>query len=211
MIIAIEGGDQAGKKTQSLLLYKRLKQQMAVKLFSFPDYTTPVGSKIKAILDGSGRPPPKEIHRLMAENRREKLVEISGCPEGTILIMNRYTPSNIAYGLANGGLDRGFLEDLDRDMPKPDLVILLDIDPQKACDRKMARRDIFESNMELADAVRQRYQDLAHEQSWKTVDAVDTKQAVHKKILDIVAPMLHLSDRHYGLFTYDSTRKACKP
>ncbi len=194
MIIAIEGGDQAGKKTQSLLLYKRLKQQMAVKLFSFPDYTTPVGSKIKAMLDGSGRPSPKEIHRLMAENRREKLAEISGCPESTVLIMDRYTASNIAYGLANGGLDRGFLEDLDRDMPKPDLVILLDIDPQKACDRKMARRDIFESNMELAGAVRRKYQDLAREQGWKTVDAAGTEQAVHKKILDIVAPMLHPPD-----------------
>ena len=194
MIIAIEGGDQAGKKTQSLLLYKRLKQQMAVKLFSFPDYTTPVGSKIKAMLDGSRRPSPKEIHRLMAENRREKLVEISGCPEGTILIMDRYTASNIAYGLANGGLDLGFLEDLDRDMPKPDLVILLDIDPQMARDRKMARRDIFESNMELAGAVRRKYRDLAREQGWKTVDAAGTEQAVHKKILDIVAPMLHLPD-----------------
>ena len=41
MIIVIEGGDQAGKKTQSLLLQKKLqKNRIKTKLFSFPDTTT---------------------------------------------------------------------------------------------------------------------------------------------------------------------------
>ena len=48
MIIVIEGGDQAGKKTQSELLTKALKaRKLKTKLFSFPDYTTPIGKKIE--------------------------------------------------------------------------------------------------------------------------------------------------------------------
>ena len=40
MIIVFEGGDQAGKKTQSALLEKRLKAaKIKTKLFSFPSKT----------------------------------------------------------------------------------------------------------------------------------------------------------------------------
>ncbi len=47
MIIVIEGGDQAGKLTQSKLLEKALKKRkIKTKLFHFPDYTTPIGKEI---------------------------------------------------------------------------------------------------------------------------------------------------------------------
>jgi len=53
MIIVIEGGDQAGKKTQTELLAKTLKaRKLKTKVFSFPDYTTPIGKKIKSYLNG---------------------------------------------------------------------------------------------------------------------------------------------------------------
>ena len=48
MIIVFEGGDQAGKKTQSTLLAKKLKTaRIKTKLFSFPDYSTPIGKEIQ--------------------------------------------------------------------------------------------------------------------------------------------------------------------
>ena len=53
MIIVIEGGDQAGKLTQSTMLQKALrKRKIKTKLFHFPDYATPVGKEIRAYLDG---------------------------------------------------------------------------------------------------------------------------------------------------------------
>ena len=53
MIIVIEGGDQAGKLTQSILLEKSLKKQkIKTKLFHFPDYETPIGKEIRKYLDG---------------------------------------------------------------------------------------------------------------------------------------------------------------
>ena len=51
MIIVIEGGDQAGKLTQSILLEKSLKtRKIKTKLFHFPDYDTPIGKEIRKFL-----------------------------------------------------------------------------------------------------------------------------------------------------------------
>ena len=77
MIIVIEGGDQAGKLTQSVLLEKSLKKQkIKTKLFHFPDYDTPIGKEIRKYLDGERKFPPQVIHCLLAANRWEKLNEI---------------------------------------------------------------------------------------------------------------------------------------
>ena len=77
MIIVFEGGDQAGKKTQSILLEKKLKSaKIKTKLFSFPDYSTPIGKEIDQYLHGKRKFPPQVIHCLLAANRWEKADEI---------------------------------------------------------------------------------------------------------------------------------------
>ena len=128
MIIVIEGGDQAGKLTQSVLLQKFLrKQKIKTKLFHFPDYETPIGKEIRKYLDGKRKFPPQVIHCLLAANRWEKFDEIIKSKEkNSVLIMNRYYQSNLVYGLANG-LKQKWLESLDDGLPKADLVILLDV------------------------------------------------------------------------------------
>ena len=182
MIIAVEGIDQAGKHTQSRMLRDMLEGEgMKVELFSFPDYSTPSGARIREQLNGGGELRKEEIHGLLAENRAEKLGRINGLPPDTILIMDRYTPSNMAYGLANG-LDREFLEYVDRRMPKPDLVILIDIDPQTARGRKGTDRDRFESRTGFLGAVRSNYLDLARGGAWRVVDGCGEPGAVHGEI-----------------------------
>ena len=74
MIIAIEGGDQAGKLTQSNLLEKALKKQkIKVKLFHFPDYETPIGKEIRKYLDGKRKFPPQAIHCLLGCKQMGKI------------------------------------------------------------------------------------------------------------------------------------------
>ena len=80
MIIVIEGGDQAGKKTQSHLLAAKLNsKKLKTKLFSFPDYTTPIGKEISRYLEGEIELDPKIIHCLLAANRYEKIQEVNDC------------------------------------------------------------------------------------------------------------------------------------
>lgn len=187
MIIVIEGGDQAGKRTQTAMLAQALKKNgIKTATFSFPDYATPVGKEIRRYLDGKRRFPPQVIHCLLAANRWEKLPEIRRAQErSSVLIMNRYYQSNIVYGLVNG-MDGSWLENLDRGLPKADLVILLDITRRESFDRKKSGRDRFEKDKEFLNRVTSTYRRVAKKRRWKTVDASGTKQEVHDEIMGIL-------------------------
>ncbi len=193
MIIVIEGGDQAGKLTQSTLLEQALKKQkIKTKLFHFPDYKTPIGKEIRKYLDGKRKFPPQVIHCLLAANRWEKLSEIKKAEEkNSILIMNRYYHSNLIYGLANG-LKQKWLESLDEGLPKADLVILLDITQKESFRRQKTNRDKFEKNEEFLRKISKIYRITAKKKHWKIVDASKSKDEVHKKILKIFTKKLGL-------------------
>ena len=189
MIIAIEGGDMTGKATQSGLLCDELKRRgLDARLLHFPDYETRTGAIIRGMLGGPGRPDLERLHTLLAENRLERLPEIESAPPGSVLVMDRYVDSNMAYGLANG-MDPVLLERLDKRMPAPDLVVLLDMDPGAALKREASGRDHFE-RIGLARKVRAQYLKLAGERGWKVVDAGGEVGDVHRSVLDRVVPEL---------------------
>jgi len=191
MIIVIEGGDQAGKLTQSILLEKSLKKRkIKTKLFHFPDYDTPIGKEIRKFLDGKQKFSPQVIHCLLAANRWEKLDKILAAEEkNSILIMNRYYHSNLVYGLANG-LKQKWLENLDDGLPKADLVILLDVTQKESFLRsprnekgKIMERDKFEKNEEFSRKISKLYRTTAKKKHWKIIDASKSKLEVHNEIL----------------------------
>ena len=192
MIIVIEGGDQAGKLTQSILLEKALKKRkIKTKLFHFPDYETPIGKEIRKYLDGKRKFPPQVIHCLLAANRWEKLDTILAAEEkNSVLIMNRYYHSNLVYGLANG-LKQKWLESLDEGLPKADLVILLDVTQKESFSRtprnkiggKKMKRDKFEKNKEFSTKISNLYRTVGKKKHWKIIDATKSKEEVHEEIL----------------------------
>jgi len=184
MIVVIEGGDQAGKKTQTELLFKALKKRkIKTKTFSFPDYSTPVGKEISQYLNGKRKFPPQTIHCLLAANRWEKLNQILQAEsKNSVLIMNRYYQSNLIYGLANG-LKQNWLENLDAGLPKADLVILLDVSQKESFHRKKTMRDKFEKNEKFLKKISKIYRDIGKKKRWKIIDASHSKEKVHQEIL----------------------------
>ena len=186
MIIVFEGGDQAGKKTQSALLEKKLKlAKIKTTLFSFPDYSTPIGKEINKYLHGKRKFPPQVIHCLLAANRWEKLDEIKKAQQkNSIVIMNRYRESNLVYGLVNG-LKLEWLENLDSGLPKSDLVIVLDVPQTESFSRKRSNRDRFEKNKDFSNKISRTYRKMAVKKKWKIVDATKSKQEVHEDIMKI--------------------------
>jgi dTMP kinase len=186
MIIVIEGFDQAGKRTQSELLAKFLKaRKLKYKIFSFPDYTTPIGKEIKHYLSGKRKFPSQVIHCLLAANRWEKLKEIQDAlSKNYILIMNRYYQSNLVYGKVNGQ-DLKWLLNLDSGLPKENLVILLDVKSKDSFSRKKTRRDKFEKDKEFAQKIIHTYRILAKKFGWKIVNASQTQEQVHKAVKEI--------------------------
>ncbi|QDI89018.1 dTMP kinase [Candidatus Nitrosopumilus sp. SW] len=184
MIIVIEGGDQAGKLTQSTMLEKALKKRkIKTKLFHFPDYQTPIGKEIRKYLDGKRKFPPQVIHCLLSANRWEKLEQIKTAQEkNSVLIMNRYYHSNLVYGLANGMKEK-WLENLDAGLPKADLVILLDVSQKESFNRQKTNRDKFEKNEEFLRKISKIYKSTAKKKRWKIIDATKSKQEVHDEIM----------------------------
>jgi dTMP kinase len=193
MIVVIEGGDQAGKFTQSTLLEKALKKRkVKTKLFHFPDYTTPIGKEIRKYLDGKRKFPPQVIHCLLAANRWEKVDQILAAQEkNSVLIMNRYYHSNMIYGLANG-MKQKWLENLDVGLPKADLVILLDVSQKESFRRQKTNRDKFEKNEEFLRKISKIYRTTAKKKHWKIIDASKSKEKVHEEILKIFSKKLGL-------------------
>ena len=188
MIIVIEGGDQAGKKTQSELLAKALrKRKLKTKLFSFPDYSTPIGKEIKKYLLGKRKLPVQVVHCLLAANRWEKLKDIEDAnSKNSVLIMNRYYQSNLVYGLVNG-MNLDWLENLDSGLPKPDLVIILDVSQRESFSRKKTKRDQFEKHREFSKKISKAYRQLARKKHWKLVNASGSKENIHQEIMKIFA------------------------
>ena len=193
MIIVIEGGDQAGKKTQSSLLANALRRRkLKTKVFSFPDYSTPIGKEIKKYLNGNRKFPPQTIHCLLSANRWEKLKEIQkAISENSVIIMNRYYHSNLVYGIVNG-MKLNWLENLDFGLPKANLVILLDVTQKESFKRKTTKRDQFEKNKQFSQKISLTYRKIAKKKKWKIINASRTKEEVHKEIMKLFTKKIGL-------------------
>jgi dTMP kinase len=195
-LIGIEGIDAAGKRTQSLLLSSWLRdRQLNCEVMSFPDYSTRIGKEIRAFLVGRRNYPNALKHILFAGNRWEKLNEIENLLKNNeILIVNRYTESNLAYGVANG-LELNWLANLEKGLPSTDLVILLDAPSSVVRSRRLRSQDTYEADRRLQEDARRTYRRLARKLGWKVVDAGDDVNEVHLQIRTIVANRLSLGTK----------------
>jgi dTMP kinase len=189
-IIVLEGTDKAGKTTQSRMLLEALKNMGKVcVVIDFPDYTTSIGVEIRAFLDGKRDYPSEAKHLLFSANRWEKKKEIESMVEnGTIVVMNRYWQSNLAYGSANG-IDPGWLLSLDKGLPKEDLVIVLLVNPATSGKRTQVQ-DAFESDARLAAAAYKNYTKYAKQFKWRVIDGSKSKESVHQEIMKVIAKEL---------------------
>jgi dTMP kinase len=190
-IIVIEGTDKAGKGTQSRLLMNALKFSGRICIMmDFPDYTTPIGQEIRSFLDGRRSYAIEVKHMLLSANRWEKKNEIESMIEkGTIIIMNRYYQSNLVYGISHG-LNLNWLLNLDRGLPKEDVVIVLEVNPGISYRRVPKDRDTFEMDQKLLIQVDKNYRKLAKRFNWKLINGEKFSEDVHGEIMDIVRKIL---------------------
>lgn len=190
-IIVIEGTDKAGKRTQSRLLMNALKLSGKIcKMMDFPDYTTPVGKEIRSFLGGRRSYAIEVKHMLLSANRWEKRRDIESTIEkGTIIIMNRYYQSNLVYGISHG-LNLNWLLNLDRGLPREDVVIVLEVSPDISYRRVPKDRDTFEMDQRLLTEVNKNYRKLANRFNWKLVNGEKISEEVHNEIMDIVIKIL---------------------
>jgi len=186
-IIALEGIDQSGKRTQTRLLANELKKKGAkISTISFPIYKSPSGRQIQRFLEGKQRQSATALHMLYSLNRWENQEQIIKLVQNSdFVIADRYYPSNLAYGVSRG-LSLEWLQGLDRGLPTASLVIVLDVPVPASFARKSRGRDVHEKNRQLLVKVRRRYQTLAKKLGWKMVDATRPVEEVHEAIWRLV-------------------------
>jgi dTMP kinase len=186
-IVVIEGMDKAGKTTQSRVLVSALrnKGKLCASL-DFPDYSTPIGREIKSFLDGKRDYPDETKLMLLSANRWERKETIDRMLSNrTILVMNRYYHSNLAYGVSKN-LELDWLMTLDRGLPKEDLCIVLEIRPTISESRSKQAGDLFENDKDLLKNVYKNYRKLAKLFNWKIINGERSKEEVSRDILNMV-------------------------
>ena len=142
--IAIEGIDSSGKKTQAERLLNHLEEKYSpVKYIEFPSYEeTEFGKLVSKFLRGEfgdrDEVPVEVISILYALDRYQLREELENfLSKGGIIVANRYTQSNLAFQTAEiEGAEWeetvDWMINLERRLPQPDQVVVLDMDPKKA-------------------------------------------------------------------------------
>ena len=191
LLIAFEGLDQSGKQTQAEALRDYFSARgRECRLLSFPDYGTPIGAEISRALHGEREYAADTLQLLYIANRYEYRSRIESMIEaGTVIVCDRYIASSIAYGEAQG-LDPGWLADVQRFLPAPDLTIVLDIAPETAVRRKASGRDRYERDLALLSRVRDSYSRQSEHPAWMRLDGERGKEDVTNDVLIAVATRL---------------------
>jgi len=191
IFIAIEGIDAAGKRTQTSILRAWFNSKgLTTHTLSFPAYETTIGKEIRKFLDGNVNYPQQVRAMLYAANRWETKAELEAILSKTdVTIVDRYSGSNLAYGVSNG-LELEWLLHLEEGLPEPDLVVLLDASPTKLAPRRGDRKDSYELNISLQEKARDAYLRLAKRFGWSIVDADEGIEETSRGMISAVSQSL---------------------
>ena len=187
MLVCIEGIDASGKATQSKMLFDRLgRSGFNCELIAFPDYRTPIGLNIRAYLDGKLSLSPEVRQLLYVANRWERCDDIvNWLNSGKFVVADRYIPSGLAYGLANG-LDLDWMLALEKGLPVPSLVIVLDVSVEGTAKRYLRKKDAYESRESYLKKVRESYLSLSKKFSWTVINGELPVEAVSANIWSVI-------------------------
>ncbi|XP_011097317.1 thymidylate kinase isoform X1 [Sesamum indicum] len=184
-LIVLEGLDRCGKTSQCSRLLSYLEELgHSVESWRFPDRNTGVGQMISSYLENKSHLDDHAIHLLFSANRWEKrsLME-SKLKSGTTLIIDRYSFSGVAFSSAKG-LDVEWCKAPEAGLLAPDIVIYLDISPEKAAERGGYGGERYEQ-LEFQKRVAQSYK-MLRDSTWKIVDATLPIEDVEKQLRQIV-------------------------
>jgi len=222
--IAFEGIDGAGKSTQIKLLARVLRARgRKVAIVDFPRYSKPSSYFIKKYLKGElgswQLTDPHLISIFYALDRLDAKEELAKSIAGNdVVLANRYTASNMAHqgakiiksissrAKSRDYLDRRVLQDFLRwlynfefkllEIPKPDLNLLLYLDPKvavKLIKTRGRKTDIHEESFRHLSQAAAAYLEAAklYPKEFRVINCAPhgklrTVENIHKEVLELV-------------------------
>ena len=217
-LIVFEGTDGSGKSTQFALLTKRLQAiGKEFRTMVFPQYSEPSSSLIRMYLGGEFGSRPTDVNAYAAStfyavDRFASYRKVWGqyYKDGGVMLSDRYTTSNAVHqGSKISGEERkeffAWLYDFEygkMELPKPDLVIYLDV-PTELTGQLMRKReaatntnaDIHEQHMDYLKLCRSTGLEAAEFYGWNIIHcAKDGKmrsiEDIHNEIFALVQSVL---------------------
>lgn len=190
--IVFEGADRSGKTTQTKRVSQALESaNIAVAAgtpWRFPDRTTNIGRTIDGYLSKGTTLDNRAVHLLFAANRWERAEEIWAALRcGETVIVDRYAYSGVCYSVAKG-LDMEWCRGADSGLPKPDLVVYLDLGVERAKERGGWGQERYEKE-EFQRRVGEVFERLRGGE-WRVVDADADEDVVFERIMDVVLPVI---------------------
>jgi len=198
--ISFEGGEGCGKSTHSRLLLKKLEQQNVPAILTHEPGGTPLGDELRKALKKKRRYPvsPQAELFLVAASRAQLVSEAirPALEAGKVVICDRFTDSTMVYQGYGRGLDFTAITMVNNMATRhlnPDLIVLLDIPPERGLARKGSLKDRFEvEDPSFHRRVREGYLKLAgaDPDRWLVIDASLPKAKVAGIIWDRVSRLL---------------------
>lgn len=213
-LIVFEGTDGSGKSTQFALLRKRLEAQGTdFRTIVFPQYSEPSSALIRMYLGGEFGKRPADVNAYVAStfyavDRYASFQKVWGdyYRNGGLVLSDRYTTSNAVHQASKEPDEtrKAFfqwlydLEFVHMELPKPDLVLYLDV-PTELTVQLMRKRehdkgthaDIHEQNLDYLRLCRKTGLEAAAFYDWHVVHCardgnMRSIEEIHEEIFALV-------------------------
>lgn len=202
LFITLEGGEGCGKSTQAKKLAAAIEHSGHHVTLTYEPGGTPLGMELrrclKRVRDGGLTAEAELLLFAAARSQLTTVVLRPALERGDVAISDRYADSTTAYQGFGRGLPLGTVaavNQLATQGLRPDLTILLDMDPTLALQRKGRTRDRFEhESAEFHRRVREGYLDMARAEParWLVLDASRSPSETARAIWSRVSPLLDI-------------------
>lgn len=193
LLIVFEGIDGSGKTTQARRLLRRLRRRGRQAAFFREPTRGRWGREIKRLAARAGSATPERELELFVRDRRENVGKnlVPALRAGRVVVLDRYYFSTIAYQGAKGIDIRRIRRMNEAFAVRPDLVLVLDVDPAAGLRRisgRGARDELFEREDYLVEVARifRGFQGPP----FVRVDGRGDPRAIAKAIWSLVEPLL---------------------
>ncbi|MDX1680354.1 MAG: dTMP kinase [Akkermansiaceae bacterium] len=191
--IVIEGIDGTGKSTQAKRLGEWYEAQGREVVLSFEPTKGPWGTKLRESMT-AGRLNAEEELELFIKDRRQHVEELiqPALDAGKVVILDRYYFSTMAYQGARGFDPQAIRERNEAFAPRPDLLLILDLDVDTA-HRRIGRRGDSTNEFEQRDTLtkcREIFLSLKDEDFVRVIDSNAEMDVVTSRIREAVSRSL---------------------
>ncbi|NOZ85414.1 MAG: dTMP kinase [Deltaproteobacteria bacterium] len=204
LFITFEGIDGAGTTTQAALLHETLEATFDKCLLTREPSDGPVGMLIRQILSGrllgsvaKGDATPfdrRSLALLFAADRIDHLASevLPAIRQGIQVVSDRYLLSSLAYQSLDS--DETWVLEINKNAPRPDITILLEVQVDEALGRLAACRsniDIFEKK-QILEKVAANYKRFTSKVGGmvKIVNGQGTVEQVRRAVWNAISPLL---------------------